>query len=225
MGICVFSKDMQEINDDCQKWADEISTNYQPDIIIFLAKSGFLFARPLAEYFKCDMADIAVSRPSNGGKDKIRKYIPRIPNSVLYFALKSKFAYGYHNKNSKREIKITEKFKHIDFSKYKKILIVDDSVDTGWSIRKVVELLRKTAAHCEVKIASYCVITMSEERVKTDFFRYKDTIVVTATSRYSSEYKKFLKEYENWNSENENKETDEKLSGKMGGKGNQISFC
>lgn len=215
MEICAFSKDMRAVNEDCFKWAEEISENYQPDIIIFLAKSGFLFARPLAEYFKCDMADILVSRPSNRGKDRIRKYIPRLPKQILYFALKSKFAYGYHDKNSEREIKITKRFADIDFSQYQKILLVDDSIDTGWSMCKAVELLQKRAAHCEIKIAGYCMIAMSQMRVKTDFVRYKDTIVVTATSRYSSEYPKFVQEYENWNKGNELEETDQVLHRKV----------
>lgn len=221
--ICVFSKNMWEINSDCKNWAAEIGAAYQPDVVIFLAKSGFLFAKPLAEYFGCEMADIAVSRPSNGGKDKIRKYIPKIPRFILYFALKSKFIYGYHNKNNEREVRITKRFEDLDFSKYQRILLVDDSIDTGWSIQRVLELLRKKAAHCEIKIAGYCVIGMSEERVKTDFFRYKDTIVVTATSRYSSEYQSFLKEYESWNGEHENQAFVEKWAGEMSGEEN-VSF-
>lgn len=220
MGICVFFKDMKEVNEDCYKWAEEIGRSYHPDIIVFLAKSGFLFARPLAEYFTCDMADISVSRPSNQGKDKIRKYIPRMPKPILHFALKSKFAYGYHDKNSERAVKITKKFADVDFAQYQKILIVDDSVDTGWSMCKVVELLQERAAHCEIRVAGYCMIAMSQTRVKTDFVRYKDTIVVTATSRYSPEYQRFLQEYENWNQENELEETDKMLYGNVERKGN-----
>lgn len=202
LSIKTCEMSMEEVQRDCREWAKKISEEFHPDLIIFIAKSGYLFAAPMAEYFECDMAEIIVSRPSNRGKDRIRKYIPTIPKSILFWLLKSKFTYAYHNKNDKREVKITDTYQRIDFSKHKKVLIVDDSVDTGWSMKKVNEILCREATHCEIRIAGYCVVSISEERIKVDFCRYKNTIVMTATSRYSSEYQKFLDQYENWRKEN-----------------------
>ena len=75
----------------------------------------------------------------------------------------------------------------------KKILIVDDSTDTGYSLLAAKEAVRKAAKDSDVRTASYCVIDISQKRVAVDYGRYRNTIVVSATSRYSDEYEDFLK--------------------------------
>ena len=39
--------------------------------------------------------------------------------------------YGYQDKNNQREVKLSERFRGLDWKLYKRILIVDDSTDTG----------------------------------------------------------------------------------------------
>lgn len=196
--IKVFAKSKLEIEGDCKIWAEEIGKYYKPDLIVFIAKSGFLFAKPMAEYFGCPMVDISVSRPGNDGKDTIKKFIPRLPQWLLFMFLKSKASYGYQEKNSRREIKLSERFQNLDWKHYKKIMIVDDSTDTGWSLLAVKGEIKKRTVNAEVKTASYCVIDISTNRVSVEFSRYRNTIVVTATSRYSKEYEKFMMDFICW---------------------------
>lgn len=196
--VDVISKSMHEVQEDCKAWAKEISNSYWPDVIIFIAKSGYLFAEPMAKIFNVPMADILVMRPGNTKKDMIKKLVPRIPKPILYMSLKSKFMYGYNDKNNEREVRITERLRAVDFSKVNRILIIDDSVDTGWSILQAEEVIKELAPNAEVKVAGYCVIDMSEGRVHVDFYRYRNEIVITATSRYSNENQIFLDSYERW---------------------------
>ena len=79
-----------------------------------------------------------------------------------------------------------------------RILIVDDSTDTGWSLVAVKNELRKRAVSAEIRTASYCVIDFSKNRVDVEYSRYRNTIVVTATSRYSKENGEFMKELNSW---------------------------
>lgn len=188
-----------EVQIDCVSWALEIAKSYIPDLVVFVAKSGFLFAQPLAECFDCEMIDVVVSRPSNGKKDAIAKMIPWLPRPILAMALKSKALYGYHDSNSHRDLILTGRFDGLDISSYKRILVVDDSVDTGWSMLEAVAAVRERASQsADVRVASYCLMAQSESRISVDYYRYKDTIVVTATSRYSNEYHAFLDSYSQW---------------------------
>lgn len=196
--IKVFEKSRSEIEADCRIWAEEIGREYKPDLIVFIAKSGFLFAKPIAEFFNCPMADISVSRPGNSGKDTIKKWIPRVPQWLLFLLLKSKAMYGYQEKNNKREVKLSERFKKLNGKQYKKILIVDDSTDTGWSLLTVRNEIKKNVASDDIRTASYCVIDLSKNRVDVEYSRYRNTIVVTATSRYSKEYGEFMNELTVW---------------------------
>ena len=83
-------------------------------------------------------------------------------------------------------------------SEMTKILIVDDSTDTGYSLLAAKEAVQKIAVDSDVRTASYCVIDISKKRVAVDYGRYRNTIVVTATSRYSKEYTAFVEALEEW---------------------------
>ena len=198
--IRVFARDKAEIEADCRRWAKKIEKSFRPDLIVFIAKSGFLFAQPLAEQFGCPMVDITVSRPGNSGKDVIRKLVPKMPQKLLFALLRSKANYGYQEENSDREVYTGERFDQLDWKKYRNILIVDDSTDTGYSLLAAKEAVQKVAPDSDVRTASYCVIDISKKRVSVDYGRYRNTIVVSATSRYSREYDMFVKDLEEWKS-------------------------
>ena len=64
------TKSMENVTSDCRDWTREIAETFCPDLIVFIAKSGFLFAKPMAEYFDCAMGDILGSRPASKTKDR-----------------------------------------------------------------------------------------------------------------------------------------------------------
>lgn len=198
MKIEVFSRSKAEVEADCRLWAEEIGKEYKPDLIVFIAKSGFLFAKPMAEYYGCPMVDIRVSRPGNDGKDLIKRIIPRLPQWLLAALLKSKVNYGYQEKNKERNIVLSESFNNLCWERYHKVLIVDDSTDTGWSLIAAKKEIAKKAMACDIRTASYCVLDYSKSRVSVDFYRHENTIVVTATSRYSNQYNDFVNELNTW---------------------------
>ncbi|MCR4903885.1 MAG: phosphoribosyltransferase [Butyrivibrio sp.] len=201
--IIVSFKSSAEVERDCKLWAAEIELDYKPDLIVFIAKSGFLFAKPLAEHFGCSIVDVIASREDNKVKDYLKSIIPWMPRCLLAFLLKRRVSKPNYHKKSNRIVKGTIRFDKIGLDKYDKILLVDDSVDTGWSLLKVQEYLNVNGAYGKYKTASYCVLSESENRIKVDFCRYKDQIVITSTSRYSSEYQKFLDEYIGWKNESD----------------------
>ncbi len=189
---------MAEVQEDCRTWAREIAAVFNPDAIVFLEKSGFLFAKPMAEEFGCPMYSIAVSRPGNDAKDGIRKIVPWVPRPLLAAVLSSKAAYAYADDNSRRAVKTNPAFDRAPLEDAARILIVDDSIDTGWSILAASEVVRRRASEADIRIAGYCALDYSGDRVGVDFIRKSNAIVVTATSRYSKEHAMFLSELEAW---------------------------
>ncbi len=196
--INVVFRNKAEVQDDCRKWAAEISRDFSFDAIVFVAKSGFLFAEAMADELGVPMADISASRPGNDNKDRIVKAVPKMPRFLLAFLLKSKMQISYNKGNSERNIEVSDKLRTLCENKPNRILIVDDSVDTGWTIIKVKEELARMVPDADIKVAGYCVLDSSSDLVKTDYYRYRNMIVVTATSRYSSEYREFVNSYETW---------------------------
>ena len=194
----VSAKSAREIQIDCVEWAKEIEKVFSPDLIVFIAKSGFLFAKPLAEYFHCDMADIVASRPASNGKDFLRPIIKLIPQKMLLALLSSPMMYRFNEKKSIRNIIVTERYKTAKRNTYDRLLIVDDSADTGWTIKAVLETIQHDFPGATIKIACYSVVDNSKKRIKVDFWRYENVVILTATSRRSAEYRDFLNEYMSW---------------------------
>lgn len=196
MRVC--AKSAREIQADCAAWAKEIGKDYSPDLIIFIAKSGFLFAKPLAGYFHCDMADLVALRPASNGKDRLKHVIKLIPQKILLAILSSPMMYRFNEKKSTRNITVTESYEAAKHNTYDKILIVDDSADTGWTIKAAQEIIQHDFPGATIKIACYSVIDNSKKRVKVDFWRFENVLILTATSRKSEEYEEFLNEYMSW---------------------------
>lgn len=196
--ITVIHKSGKDVQADCLEWADEIKKMYQPDLIIFIAKSGFLFAEPLSQKMKCPMADLVAERPANESKNKLKPIINRLPDSLIDIILSSPLMYRFNEKKVDRIVKETKSFKAITGNLYNRILVVDDSVDTGWTMAKCLDKIKNTFPDAEIKIAAYTLISYSKKRVTIDYYRVEDTIVITSTSRKSPEYLSFLSSYENW---------------------------
>ena len=199
--IDVTFKSRAEVQSECRQWAKDISESYPVDAIVFVAKSGYLFAEAMSDELNVPIADVFASRPGNDSKDKISKAVPKLPRWFLALALRSKSQLKFNKTNSERSVIVSDRLKALSANSPNHILLVDDSVDTGWTILKVKEEIAKLNPKAQIKVAGYCVLDESEDLVKTDFYRYKNTIVITATSRYSSEYNDFLGGFEKWKSE------------------------
>ena len=106
--------------------------------------------------------------------------------------------YRFNDKKKERKIEITERYKKEKKNTHEKILIVDDSVDTGWTMQCVYQIVKETFPEAMIKTAAYTVIDYSTQRVSVDYFKYRNTIILTATSRKSDQYEMFLKQYEAW---------------------------
>lgn len=80
-----------------------------------------------------------------------------------------------------------------------RILIVDDSIDTGYSMKEVSLFLKKcmTPYHLNQKIrfAAINVWSKSSAVIHTDFYTYKNIIIATPMSNDSPYHEEFLRLY------------------------------
>lgn len=196
--VRVHAHSMGAVQNDCRLWARSIASDYSPDLVVFPAKSGFLFAEPIADELGVPMVDVFASRPGNGVKDGIRDRVPWVPRWLLALVLGSKAMYGYNESDAKRNVALTPRSEVVEWGNVRRVLVVDDSVDTGWSVLAVRGLIEALAPNAEVRIAGYCVVEVSERRVTVDWWRYRNAIVLTATSRFSREHQSFLDGYATW---------------------------
>ena len=86
---------------------------------------------------------------------------------------------GIHKKHTERYVTFHVNMTETEKSAFKKILIIDDSVDTGASMLSVYNKVKQTFPDSQVYTYALNVFTESEKLIKIDFFTIKDSIIRT----------------------------------------------
>lgn len=184
---------MREIKDISNSWASEIAQSYQPDCVVFVAKAGFLIGRELANSFGSPLVGISAARSGNEAKKKLSNLAMLLPERVKDAARIIEIKMKVHNKNTGRQVIWIEGDTSVKNAA--RILIVDDSIDTGNTIKAVKSVVHKSAPNAIIKIAALNVWREAEGFTATDFYKYTDTILKTPMSNDSREHQAFLREY------------------------------
>lgn len=187
----------------CKDWAEKIKKEYQPDLIVYVAKAGYLIARPMKNVFDVPLVGISATREGNSLKEIVGPLVSLLPNFVRNFLISMELKSNTHDRNTERKISFHQSFENIHQDSIQKIIVVDDSVDTGHSMKQVVDAISNKMNHVQIKVAGLNVWDKSEDVIKTDFALYRNTVIKTPMSKDSKEYKDFMKIY--------NEETEEGL--------------
>lgn len=187
----------------CKDWAEKIKKEYQPDLIVYVAKAGYLIARPMKNVFDVPLVGISATREGNSLKEIVGPLVSLLPNFVRNFLISMELKSNTHDRNTERKIHFHQSFENIHQDSIQKIIVVDDSVDTGHSMKQVVDAISNKMNHVQIKVAGLNVWDKSEDVIKTDFALYRNTVIKTPMSKDSKEYKDFMKIY--------NEETEEGL--------------
>lgn len=175
--------------------AKRIRKGYDIDLIIYVAKAGFPIALYMKEVFDVQLLGIAAQRKGNRLKAILGPVVSHMPRFVrdglITIELKSKV----HSASKNRNVDFHKSIEKIDTQKYRTILIVDDSVDSGHSMRCVSREVKKRFPYAAIVSYSLNVWDESEDVFKTDFFSYRNTVIRAPMSKDSKEYKKFCKMY------------------------------
>lgn len=186
----------KELENECNSWARRISESYQPDLIIYIAKGGYLIGREMREVFNVPMIGIGTSRDGNNFKEKIGPFVAMLPNFVRNFLILIEMKSNKHGKSTERHVHFLDNIEEkIDVKTIKNILVAEDSVDTGHSLKQSLEEIKKVFPDAKVKVASLNVWDKSKDIVSVDYALYQNAIIKTPMSKDSKEYKAFIETY------------------------------
>ena len=174
--------------------------NYDFDLVIFIAKGSYPIAKRISELNNVPLLEISATRKGKKIKTLIKPFMKFIPRKILIALRKKEMNSTYHENNNERNILYSdEKYKkHLNA---KKILLVDDSIDSGYSIIEVKKVLEQYFKKSEIKIAVFN--TMKKSVVKADFTLYEDMMICGPWSNDSKYFNKFIREYKEWKKEYE----------------------
>ena len=171
--------------------------DFDYDCVVFIARGAYIIGKDLADFKSVPLLEIKASRKGGKLKKLIRPFLQMIPKG-----LKQKLREKEMNKVSKtpspeRNVSFDEKAWEKAGS-VKSILLVDDSVDTGYSIKASVDAIKAFYKDATVKVAAFNVFDASKEFVTTDYFLYTNTCIQGPWPNDSTENKEYIKEYEAW---------------------------
>lgn len=186
---------IKDLENKCSIWASNIKESFQPDLIVYIAKAGYLVARPMKPVFDVPLVGISAIRSGNSIKKIVGPFVSVLPNFVRNFLISIELKSDTHAKNTERRIKFHTGFENIDKTNIHKILVIDDSVDTGYSMKQVVDAISSVFDEVEIRTAGFNVWDKSRTVFDTDYALYENTVIKAPMSKDSKEYKKFIKIY------------------------------
>ena len=190
---------IENLHNECVAWAEMIKKDFQPDLIVYIAKGGFLIGQAFHKVFGCPLIGVDATRKGNKIKELLTPILSHLPKRLLNWARRTEMKSGVHSQHPERSVVFHKPIEDGDKKSADKILIVDDSIDTGYSVKAVKEKVREQFPESEIKLASLNVWRQSETVIRCDYFKYQDTILRTPMSKDSKEYKRFLKLYQEQN--------------------------
>lgn len=187
-------KNLKEIN---KELFDKVYKEYEYDCVIFIARGAYLIGKHFAEFVNVPLLEISASRKGGKLKKILKPILVLLPEKLKIYLRKKEVKSNVHDKNCDRQIKF-----NLDmWSKCKdcrKILIVDDSIDTGYSAQLVKESVSNFFVESDVKFAVLNYFEKAEKVFKPDFYLYTNTMLKGPWSNDSKENKEYLRKYNDW---------------------------
>lgn len=153
-------------------------------LIIGVASGGLPIACSVYENYKAvsdkvDYHELKCQRPSTTSKEKklfnidLSYILKKIPKPILNQLRVIEHSFLSKKRNSQREIIYKSK---LIFSNYDLILVIDDAVDSGYSLKYVVDFIESKAPESKV-ISSVYVTTQSDPIYSADYSHLNNVLI------------------------------------------------
>ena len=183
--------------------ADLVKENYGPDLIIFIAKGGYLIGKHLGDILGVPIVPVYAERQASSLKTAIAPFLKLLPKSVKVMLREMEIKSGVHNTIKERQVSFPNDVIIEKVSKAKKILIVDDSVDTGGSVISIMGALQAIdTSLLDIRVALLNVFTEAANKLPRYYCLFHNTIMITPMSNDSKENSQFISLYNQYLKEN-----------------------
>lgn len=197
----------EKLQEENKKLYEKIIHEYNYDLVIFIARGSYLIGKDLADLNNVPLVEIFATRKGGKLKKIVSPLLKLIPKKIKNILRDKEFNSNYHEKNNERNIKFNEKI----WNKYKNkhmILLVDDSIDTGYSIKYAKEAIVNFFQGADVRVAGINYFEKSKKIVSTDFYLYSNVLLLGPWSNDSRENKDYINLYNTWHKKENGEENE-----------------
>ena len=167
-------------------------SGYVPNHVLCVERAGLLVGYEIASFFNCTMSGIYSSRSGHSLKSRAKIILRYLPRTITHLLRNIEFKSKVHEIKKDRHVYIENQLP----PKGNKILLVDDAIDTGYSLKAVLDfLIAKGYCKDDIKIA---VLTTTQNDVicRADISLFDHVSFAFPWSYDSKEYDRTWKLYE-----------------------------
>ena len=168
--------------------------NFHPDTLIFIEKAGLLLGLSLSKLLPfVKIIPCEAHRKLSKTKKQKSNLLSRMPDWFISILRKIEVNFKLYKNSKNRYVELKG-----DVDPNDKYLIVDDSLDTGFTINELIDkLVSHGVLRCNIKIAVINILSEKKLRpiVYPDYYIYKNIHIQYPWSSDSIEYRKYLELY------------------------------
>lgn len=183
---------IKSLDEKCQEFAKQIQLEYEPDLVIYVARGSYLIGKSMVKVLKVPLIAVGAQRKGNELKELVAPVLSLLPRWLCNLLRRWELKSNVHGVQVERHIEFLDDISLIGIATIKKVLIVDDSADTGSSMLAVRNLVGSQFPNSEIRTAVLNVMSQSKNAIKIDYSLYEDAMLRTPMSKDSKEYSKFL---------------------------------
>lgn len=140
-------------------------SGYIPEHILYVERAGLLVGFEIAMFFKCGISSIHSTRSGGSVKSKLKKAFRYLPRFVTHLLRRLEIKSNIHGVKKERHVYCEYQPPPMN----KKILIVDDAIDTGHSLVAIIKFLENLGYNKQhIKIAALTTTGLNTA-VRADF--------------------------------------------------------
>jgi len=179
--------DLSRLNEYSVELAKKVyKSGYVPEHILYVERAGLFVAYGIAKYFNCGISGIYATRSGVGLKSKTKSILKYLPRSITHILRNIELVSNIHAAKKGRNVHIKGEYPPKD----KKLLIVDDAIDTGYSLQSVINFLNAKGYEGHRSKIAVLTTTRDDPMCRADIFLFDRVVLAFPWSFDSNEYKK-----------------------------------
>ena len=174
-----------------------IPANFHPDFVAYLARGGYLMGCDAARFFDCPLVELDKHRTEYVKKEtNLLRRLPRWAKHALR-EVERRFRNLFCDRKGLGDVRPAVLTKRYPLpAKASKILLIDDSIDSGASIVAGRLVLESLFPEATVRVAALNTFIRPSEQVSFDWVLFEDTLLSTPSSADSPFYEDFCRLYD-----------------------------